>query len=106
MAARPRARGLFGIVGAVPPYRSWFPRPDPRASVGFERRTHRFAPMFSPTRMPADAIHVTAAGFTYASGRNPTTGVRYRVGSIPIWLPAVIASLVLGKLLVRRLIPD
>ena len=87
-------------------YRSRLAHPEPNRVVAFERRTHPFATLFSPTRTPVDSVHLAAAGFTYASGQNPNTGTRYRVASIPIWLPAAIALLIFGALLLRRLTVD
>jgi hypothetical protein len=87
---------LYVSFGQFRLFRSWPVQPPPDQVLGLKWRTHSFAPMFSPTRMPADVVHIAAAGFTYASGRNPNTGTRYRVASIPIWLPGLIALIVLA----------
>jgi hypothetical protein len=96
--------------GVVTFYVSWgqfrlylnrYAKPDPDLTPGFRRWTYPFAPMFSTTRAQCDTIHIAAAGFTYASGRNPDTGTRYLVASVPIWLPTVVALVVAGVLSTR-----
>ena len=51
-------------------------------------------PMFSPGRAPMDHSYWSLGNFCYVRGQNTDSGVRYRVVSMPILFPAVLAQIV------------
>ena len=53
---------------------------------------HRFR-TFGFDRTRFDTTYLACGNFLYARGRNTESGVRYRVASIPILLPGVLAQL-------------
>jgi hypothetical protein len=97
---RGRFRAFFFTIsaGQLRLHRHWRLEPTDDAMLGFELKTWPFAPAFSNQRSPVDAVHYTWDGFLYACGENPHTHTRYRVLSVPIWFPLVIAAMILASL--------
>ena len=51
-------------------------------------------PTFSAERGPMDEFYWAFGNFSYVRGRNTESGVRYRLASMPILFPAVLAQIV------------
>jgi hypothetical protein len=77
-------------------YRSWWPerRAHDDPNLGLRYWRWPFSP-FSNARASADTTYCAWGGLLFARGENAETRTRYRVVSIPHWLPLLIAIIAL-----------
>ena len=89
--------GLFVVSvtsGELRLYRNRWAGPvaenDP--NLGFTHRRWTHGPLFSNKRSKMDTTHFSWGGACYARGMNTETRTRYRVLSVPFWMPVLVAA--------------